>query len=48
MAKLGKEMTKLGKEMTKVQDYVPGHFQVIPHVRPKYAGTSCDEYGQTI
>ena len=27
-------------------DYVPGHFQVIRHVRPKYACTACDAIAQ--
>jgi transposase len=29
-----------------VLDYVPGHFQVIRHVRPKYACTACDAMTQ--
>ena len=32
--------------MTEVLDYVPGHFQVIRHVRPKYACTACDAITQ--
>ncbi len=28
---------RLGEDVTEVLDYVPGHFQVIRHVRPKYA-----------
>ena len=31
----GKGMAKLGEDVTEVLDYVPGHFQVIRHVRPK-------------
>jgi transposase len=31
----GKGMAKLGEDITEVLDYVPGHFQVIRHVRPK-------------
>jgi transposase len=38
----GKGMAKLGEDVTEVLDYVPGHFQVIRHVRPKYACTACD------
>ena len=30
-------MSKLGEDITEVLDYVPGHFQVIRHLRPKYA-----------
>jgi len=33
----GRGMSKLGEDVTEVLDYVPGHFQVIRHVRPKYA-----------
>jgi transposase len=32
--------------VTEVLDYVPGHFQVIRHVRPKYACTACDAITQ--
>jgi transposase len=38
----GKGTEKLGEDVTEVLDYVPGHFQVIRHVRPKYACTACD------
>ena len=42
----GKGMAKLGEDITEVLDYVPGHFQVIRHVRPKYACTVCDAITQ--
>src|SRR5271166_4303672 len=42
----GKGMAKLGDDITEVLDYVPGHFQVIRHVRPKYACTACDAITQ--
>ena len=42
----GKAMARLGEEVTEVLDYVPGHFQVIRHVRPKYACTACDAMTQ--
>jgi transposase len=42
----GKGMAKLGEDVTEVLDYVPGHFQVIRHVRPKYACTACDAITQ--
>jgi hypothetical protein len=32
----GRGMSKLGEDITEVLDYVPGHFQVIRHVRPKW------------
>jgi len=42
----GKAMAKLGEDVTEVLDYVPGHFQVIQHIRPKYACTACDAITQ--
>jgi transposase len=42
----GGGMAKLGEDVTEVLDYVPGHFQVIRHVRPKYACKSCDAITQ--
>jgi transposase len=38
----GAGMAKLGADVTEVLDYVPGRFQVIRHVRPKYACKACD------
>src|SRR6202046_2561931 len=42
----GGGMAKLGEDVTEVLDYVPGHFQVIRHVRPKYACKACDAITQ--
>jgi transposase len=42
----GADMAKLGEDVTEVLDYVPGHFQVIRHVRPKYACKTCDAITQ--
>jgi transposase len=42
----GKGMAKLGEDVTEVLDYVPGRFQVIRHVRPKYACGACDAITQ--
>jgi transposase len=42
----GGGIAKLGEDVTKVLDYVPGRFQVIRHVRPKYACKACDEITQ--
>ena len=39
-------MAKLGEDVTEVLDYVPGRFQVIRHVRPKYACRACDAITQ--
>ena len=42
----GGAMAKLGEDVTEVLDYVPGRFQVIRHVRPKYACQACDAITQ--
>jgi transposase len=42
----GGAMARLGEDVTEVLDYVPGHFQVIRHVRPKYACAACDAITQ--
>ena len=42
----GRGMARLGEDVTEVLDYVPGHFQVIRHIRPKYACTACDAITQ--
>jgi transposase len=42
----GAGMGKLGEDVTEVLDYVPGRFQVIRHVRPKYACKACDAVTQ--
>lgn len=42
----GGGMAKLGEDVTEVLDYVPGRFQVIRHVRPKYACKACDTITQ--
>src|SRR3984957_9418720 len=42
----GGRMAKLGEDVTEVLDYVPGHFQVIRHVRPKFACCACDAITQ--
>ncbi|MEJ0072206.1 MAG: IS66 family transposase zinc-finger binding domain-containing protein [Pseudomonadota bacterium] len=41
-------MARLGVDVTEVLDYVPGRFQVIRHVRPKYACTACDAITQAL
>jgi transposase len=42
----GGGMAQLGEDITEVLDYVPGRFQVIRHVRPKYACKACDTITQ--
>ncbi len=39
-------MAKLGDDVTEVLDYLPGRFQVVRHVRPKYACKVCDAITQ--
>jgi hypothetical protein len=38
----GGDMARLGEDVTEVLDYIPGRFQVIRHVRPKYACRRCN------
>ena len=42
----GGKMAKLGEDVSEVLNYVPGHFEVIRHVRPKYACAACDAITQ--
>ena len=42
----GAATARLGEDATEVLDYIPGHFQVIRHIRPKYACTRCDAISQ--
>jgi transposase len=42
----GGNMKHLGEDVSEALDYVPGHFRVIRHVRPKFACASCDAITQ--
>ena len=42
----GGGMARLGEDVTEALDYVPGHFRVIRHVRPKFACTACEAITQ--
>jgi transposase len=42
----GAGMARLGEDVAEVLDYVPGHFKVLRHVRPKYACVACDAITQ--
>lgn len=42
----GRGMARLGEDVTEMLDYVPGYFQVIRHMRPKYICTACDAITQ--
>jgi transposase len=39
-------MARLGEDVTEVLNYIPGRFEVIRHVRPKYACRHCDAITQ--
>ena len=42
----GAGMEKLGADVTEVLDYIPGRFEVIRYIRPKYACKACDAITQ--
>ena len=43
----GGEMRKVGENVTEVLDYIPGHFEVIRHVRPAFSCRCCESMVQT-
>ena len=43
----GGEMRKVGEDVTEILDYVPGHFEVIRHVRPAFSCRRCERMVQT-
>jgi transposase len=42
----GGEMRKVGEDITEVLDYVPGHFEVIKHIRPAFSCRRCESMVQ--
>ena len=42
----GGEMRKVGEDVTEVLDYIPGHFEVIRHVRPAFSCRRCETMAQ--
>jgi transposase len=42
----GGEMRKVGEDVTEVLDYVPGHFEVIKHIRPAFSCRRCESMVQ--
>ena len=40
-ASCGGELERLGEDVSEVLEYVPSHFKVIRHVRPKFACRTC-------
>jgi transposase len=43
----GGELKKLGEDVSEVLEYVPSHFKVIRHVRPKFACDTCQSITQS-
>ncbi len=43
----GGEMRKVGEDVTKVLDYVPGHFEVVKHIRPAFSCRRCESMVQS-
>jgi transposase len=42
----GGEMRKVGEDVTEILDYVPGHFEVVRHVRPAFSCRRCESMVQ--
>ena len=42
----GSGCARIGEDVSEVLDYVPGHFKVIRHVRPKLACPACERIVQ--
>jgi len=38
--------SKIGEDITEVLDYVPAHFKVLRHVRPKHSCRECEAIRQ--
>lgn len=44
----GGALKKLGEDVSEMLEYVPEHFKVIRHVRPKFACAACDTIVQAV
>jgi transposase len=42
----GGEMRKVGEDVTEILDYIPGHFEVIKHIRPAFSCRCCESMVQ--
>lgn len=42
----GGALRKVGEDVTEILDYIPGHFEVIRHVRPAYSCRKCEAMAQ--
>ena len=40
-------MRKVGEDVTEILDYIPGHFEVIKHIRPAFSCRRCESMVQT-
>jgi hypothetical protein len=43
----GSAMRRLGENISKMLDFIPGHFEVARHVRPKLSCARCSKVGST-
>src|ERR1041385_7657747 len=42
----GGEMRKVGEDVTRILDYIPGHFEVVRHIRPAFSCRRCESMVQ--
>ena len=38
----GGEMRKVGEDVTEILDYIPGHFEIVRHIRPAFSCRRCE------
>jgi len=43
----GREMRKVSEDVTEILDYIPGHFEVVRHVRPAFSCRRCESMAQS-
>jgi transposase len=43
----GGEMRKVGEDITEILDYIPGHFEVVRHLRPAFSCRRCESMVQS-
>jgi transposase len=43
----GGEMRKVGEDVTQILDYIPGHFEVVRHIRPAFSCRRCESMVQS-
>jgi transposase len=46
-ATCGGEMRKVGEDVTQILDYIPGHFEVVRHIRPAFSCRRCESMVQS-